>query len=61
MCIRDSHYHKLGARFIESAVDHNFNNTPGLLLRVDVPSIPAKYLKMYMGDAADDYLGYVPA
>ena len=52
------HYHKLGARFVSAAVDGNFNNTPGLLLRLDVPSIPTKYLKKYLGDAFQSYLDY---
>ena len=54
------HYHKLGARFHAAAVDENFNNTPGLLLRLNVPSIPAKYLKMYFGEGEllDAYLNH---
>ena len=52
------HYHKLGARFVSAAVDGNFNNTPGLLLCVDVPTIPARYLKRYFGDDAQFYLDY---
>lgn len=54
------HYHKLGARFHAAAVDENFNNTPGLLLRLNVPNIPPKYLKMYFGqgELLDAYLNY---
>lgn len=52
------HYHKLGARFVSAAVDGNFNNTPGLLLLLDVPAIPEKYLKKYMGEGAQSYLDY---
>ena len=54
------HYHKLGARFHAAAVDENFNNTPGLLLRLNVPSIPRKYLKMYFGegDLLERYLAF---
>ncbi len=54
------HYHKLGARFVSAAVDGNFNNTPGLLLSLDVPSIPAKYLKQYLGPDLNGYLTYKP-
>ncbi|MCZ6659431.1 MAG: GNAT family N-acetyltransferase [Gammaproteobacteria bacterium] len=52
------HYHKLGARFVSAAVDSNFNNTPGLLLCLDVPSIPAKYLNQYFGEGLAGYLDY---
>ena len=52
------HYHKLGARFVSAAVDAAFNNTPGLLLRLHVPSIPAKYMKTYFGDGWEGYLAY---
>lgn len=52
------HYHKLGATFHEAAVDTCFNNTPGLLLRLHVPSIPEKYLNMYFGDGWPEYVNY---
>ncbi|NKB98720.1 MAG: GNAT family N-acetyltransferase [Pseudomonadales bacterium] len=54
------HYHKLGARFHAAVVDRNFNNTPGLLLRLNVPAMPRKYLKMYFGegDLLERYLAY---
>ncbi|MDG2277525.1 MAG: GNAT family N-acyltransferase [Pseudomonadales bacterium] len=54
------HYHKLGARFHAAAVDRNFNNTPGLLLRLNVPAMPRKYLKMYFGEGEllERYLAY---
>ncbi|MEM7002845.1 MAG: GNAT family N-acetyltransferase [Pseudomonadota bacterium] len=52
------HYHKLGATFHEIGVDHRFNNTPGLLLRLHAPSIPPKYLKMYFGDEYPSYVNY---
>lgn len=52
------HYHKLGARFVSAAVDGNFNNTPGLLLSLDVPCIPNKYLNLYFGEGAQAYLDY---
>ena len=53
------HYHKLGARFVSAAVDASFNNTPGLLLCLDVPRVPYKYLKQYFGeDGAAAYLAF---
>ena len=52
------HYHKLGARFVSAAVDSSFNNTPGLLLCLDVPNIPQKYLKQYLREGAQAYLDY---
>ena len=52
------HYHKLGARFVSAAVDGNFNNTPGLLLSLDIPSIPDKYLKLYLGENVQSFLEY---
>ena len=52
------HYHKLGARFVGAAVDASFNNTPGLLLSLDVPNIPQKYLKQYLREGAADYVSY---
>ncbi len=55
------HYHKLGARFVSAAVDASFNNTPGLLLCLDVPKIPQKYIKQYFGDGGAEYLAYQSA
>ncbi len=52
------HYHKLGATFHAAAVDENFNNTPGLLLRLHAPSIPPKYMKTYFGEGWEDYVAY---
>ena len=52
------HYHKLGARFLEAAVDAKFNNTPGLLLRLDVAAMPERYIRTYLRDGAGDYLGW---
>ena len=52
------HYHKLGARFVSAAVDAAFNNTPGLLLSLDVPNIPQKYLKQYLREGAEAYVNY---
>ncbi len=50
------HYHKLGARFVEAAVDASFNNTPGLLLTLDMMRIAPKFLDMYLGEGKDSYL-----
>jgi len=52
------HYHKLGARFNSAAVDSAFNNTPGLLLCLHVPSMPAKHLKQYLREGAEGYVNY---
>lgn len=52
------HYHKLGATFHEMAVDTCFNNTPGLLIRLNAPQIPPKYMKMYFGENWEDYVNY---
>lgn len=43
------HYARLGARFIGAAVDAHFNNTPGLLLSVDLGKVPEKQLATYLG------------
>ena len=51
------HYIKLGARFHCVGVDPNFNNTPGLLLSVDVPNLTPKALSTFLGDGAEEYLG----
>lgn len=52
------HYHKLGAQFVSAAIDSSFNNTPGLLLSLHVPSMPQKYLKQYLREGAADYVAY---
>jgi len=51
-------YHKLGANFHCMAIDTNFNQTPGLLLSVHLPSAPKKLLKLYLGDNKAEYLAY---
>ena len=51
-------YYKLGAVFHCVGVDSNFNQTPGLLLSVHLPDAPEKLLKLYLGDAKDEYLNY---
>ena len=52
------HYHKLGATFHEMGVDTCFNNTPGLLLRLNCEQIPDKYKKMYFGEDSQPYFDY---
>ncbi len=52
------HYMKLGARFHCVGIDPNFNDTPGLLLSVDVPALGPKILGTFLGPAADDYLAW---
>ncbi|MEP1384073.1 MAG: lysophospholipid acyltransferase family protein [Paraglaciecola sp.] len=49
------HYNKLGAVFHSLGVDKSFNDTPGLLLSVDLPSAPEKLLKLYLADGWEDY------
>lgn len=51
-------YYKLGANFHCMAIDTNFNQTPGLLLSVHLPSAPEKLLKLYLGEKKDEYLAY---
>ena len=52
------HYYKLGATFHEMGVDTCFNNTPGLLIRLNTPQMPDKYGKMYFGEGWEDYVAY---
>ena len=54
------HYIKLGADFLCVGVDPNFNDTPGLLLSVDVPSLAPKALSTFLGDGVEKYLAYPP-
>lgn len=42
------HYHKVGAEFLAVSVDPNFNNTPGLLLQVDIDKLPEKKRQAYV-------------
>lgn len=53
------HYHKLGARFLAVGIDPNFNDTPGLLLSVDMDSMPRKLLTTFLGEHAGGYLEQV--
>ena len=52
------HYNKLGAVFHCLGIDKSFNDTPGLLLSVDLPNAPEKLLKLYMGAAWQAYRGH---
>lgn len=52
------HYMKLGARFHCVGIDSNFNDTPGLLLSVELPAAPEKQLKMYLSDGWEEYRNY---
>ncbi|MEP1445905.1 MAG: lysophospholipid acyltransferase family protein [Paraglaciecola sp.] len=49
------HYNKLGAVFHCLGIDNSFNDTPGLLLSVDLPSAPEKLLKLYLSDGWQEY------
>ena len=51
-------YQKMGAKFHALGIDRSFNHTPGLLLSVHLPSAPARLLKLYLGDAAEQYKAY---
>lgn len=52
------HYNKLGAVFHCLGIDKSFNDTPGLLLSVDLPKAPEKLLKLYMGEKWQEYEAY---
>ncbi len=52
------HYLKLGAKFHCLGIDGNFNDTPGLLLSVELPKAPEKLLKLYLGDAWKQYASF---
>ncbi len=54
------HYYRLGARFLCAGIDRNFNDTPGLLLRVDMEQVPPRLLSTYLGRNYEDYLGWRP-
>jgi putative hemolysin len=51
-------YQKLGANFHCMGIDTNFNQTPGLLLSVHLPSSPKKLQQLYLGDNKAEYLAY---
>jgi cephalosporin hydroxylase len=52
------HYQRMGARFYCVGIDKSFNDTPGLLLSVDLPKAPEKALKQYLAEGKDAYLEY---
>jgi putative hemolysin len=52
------HYQKLGARFHCLGIDSSFNDTPGLLLSVDLPAAPEKSLKLYLAAGREGYKNY---
>lgn len=52
------HYMKLGANFHCLGIDGNFNDTPGLLLSVNLAKAPAKMVKMYLREKTESYLSY---
>nr|WP_136251084.1 lysophospholipid acyltransferase family protein [Ningiella ruwaisensis] len=51
-------YQKMGAKFHALGIDKSFNHTPGLLLSVDLSKAPEKLLKLYLGEAYEQYLRY---
>lgn len=51
-------YGKLKAEFLLIAVDDSFLNTPGLLLKVNLPEAPMSSLKMYLDKGVQPYLDY---
>lgn len=51
-------YLKMGAKFHALGIDTSFNNTPGLLLSVHLPSSPDKQLKLYMGKDFKEYVDF---
>lgn len=53
------HYYKLGARFHCVGVDPNFNDTPGLLLSVDMDAMPEKLISTFLGEHAAAYLARI--
>lgn len=56
--ILQKQYLKLGARCHCLGIDPSFNQTPGLLLSVDLTQIPIKLLKLYLGKNFQNYLDY---
>jgi putative hemolysin len=53
------HYHKLGARFHCVGIDPHFNDTPGLLLSVDMDAMPEKLVSTFLGEHAAAYLSRI--
>lgn len=52
------HYHKLGAKFHCVGIDNSFNDTPGLLLSIDMTALEDKVMSTYFGAGAESYLAY---
>jgi putative hemolysin len=52
------HYLKMGAKYHCLGIDSNFNDTPGLLLSVELPQAPEKLGKLYLADGWKDYKAY---
>jgi len=55
------HYHRLGAKFHCVGVDPNFNDTPGLLLSVDMDKMSQKLISTFLDKGAVTYQAHVPA
>ncbi|MDT8321296.1 MAG: GNAT family N-acyltransferase [Xanthomonadales bacterium] len=54
------HYHRLGARFLCVGVDRHFNDTPGLLLRVNMERVAPRVLSTYLARGMESYLAWRP-
>ncbi|NOX76575.1 MAG: lysophospholipid acyltransferase family protein [Gammaproteobacteria bacterium] len=52
------HYHKLGATFHCVGIDRNFNDTPGLLLSIDMTMLKPKVMTTYFGAGSAAYLAH---
>jgi hypothetical protein len=48
----------MGAKYHCLGIDSNFNDTPGLLLSVELPQAPEKLGKLYLADGWKDYKAY---
>jgi putative hemolysin len=51
-------YNKLNAVFHCIGIDSNFNQTPGLLLSVNMAEAPDKLLNIYLGEGKEAYVNY---
>ncbi len=52
-------YQKMGARFYCIGIDKSFNDTPGMLLSVHLPSAPERSLRQYLDKGLNSYLAHV--
>jgi putative hemolysin len=52
------HYMNLNADFHCLGIDANFNDTPGLLLSLDLSKTEPRLVKKYLGENAESYLEY---